>query len=233
VDASTTCPSPDFTTEQYVTDPQIAPGACTCSGCTATGAWSCSYTMKAGQTCTQDTFTADASACWQINHGSISLTSTRSGTPMCSGGQQISGLDASATPVTACVPACKSDYCGLAAQGYQLCILNSNVSDGGCPTDFPNARVVGVSTVAACDQCQTCGLQNADAGCRADFTAYNGGSCSGTVAGSGTANGSCNGINFGAVYLDAGPTPEPNCGSVTGVTGGSAALVGPLTICCP
>jgi hypothetical protein len=233
---TTTCPGDggDFTTEPYVEDPQLAPNACVCTGCAASGDWTCDYQLSAGSTCTSTTMDASASFCWSISHGSISAVATRSGSPTCGGGQQIGNGDAMATPVTTCVPTrCQSDYCSLGGQGYSLCVLNSQVSDGGCPADFPNSKVVGVSTVLGCAGCQTCGLANADAGCSAGFTAYSGANCDNTALGSGTSDGTCLMVNYASVYFDAAPPPVPNCGPSTGVTGGAAALVGPLTICCP
>jgi hypothetical protein len=76
------CGDGGFVSTPLVTDPQLA-GACQCTGCSATGNWTCAATLKAGNTCTQDTFDASASGCWMINHSSLSETVTRLGNPQC------------------------------------------------------------------------------------------------------------------------------------------------------
>jgi hypothetical protein len=227
------CGDAGFTATPLVTDPQVPTGACNCTGCTATGTWSCSATLAAGSTCTAETNTPNGSSCWAVSHNSYGMTLTRNGNPTCDGGQQIGNQDASSTAISTCTPtSCESDFCGLGNQGFKLCIWNPNVTDGGCPSQFPAGRVVGTKADVACAVCQQCGLANANAQCTASLTAYQNSDCSGNVEGTTTSQTCQNSAGFQGLYYDAGPVPSPNCGAPTGPQTGKATLEQPSTICC-
>jgi len=234
VGANLSCGDGGFVSTPLLTSPVLPAGACNCTGCGATGQWSCGATLWAGSTCTQDKFDASASACWVIDHSSLSETLTRTGNPICGGGQQTGFQDAQATAITTCTPqSCDTDFCALGNQGYTLCIYNSAVTDGGCPTDFPAGRVVGPSTSVSCALCQQCALTNADAGCTGTATGYANNDCTGGVVTVATNNGQCQNPsgNFASVFYDAG-VPVANCGPATGPNTGKVALDQPSTICC-
>jgi hypothetical protein len=235
------CGDGGFTPTPLVTSPTLG-GACNCTPCGNSGTnWTCSASIKAGQAvnqgnCTAETFDASASVCWQnVTHSSYGVFLTKSGNPQCGGGLQVGTQEAGATPLTTCTPAsCDTDFCAMANRGFNLCIYNASVSDGGCPQDFPAGRVVGPSTTVTCDTCQQCGLANATATCTGSATAFSNGNCTGTNEGSSNA-GTCGDLGsqqYNSIYYDAGPAPVPNCGPTQGVTGGKAALDQPSTICC-
>ncbi len=234
------CGDGGFVSTPLETAPQLAQGACNCSACGASGDWTCGASIMAGQlgnnNCTLETFDASASVCWQnITHSSYGVYITRYGNPQCGGGQQTGNLDATAMPITACTPQdCDTDFCAMGNQGFKLCIYNASVSDGGCPTDFPQGRVVGPSATVTCDSCQQCALANADAGCTGAVTAFSGGNCTGTNDGVSVA-GACadlGSVQYNSLFYDAGQPPTPSCGGPTTVTSGKAALDQPSTICC-
>jgi hypothetical protein len=228
------CGDAGFTSTPLVTDPQVPTGSCNCTGCAATGSWSCSATLKAGNTCTQDTDTPNGSSCWAINHNSYEMTLTRNGSPTCDGGQQVGFQDASSTTVSTCTPtSCETDFCGLANQGFKLCIWNPNVTDGGCPSKFPSGRIVGTQSDVACALCQACGLtNNATAQCTASLTAFQNNDCTGNVQGTTTSQSCQSSGGFQSLFYDAGPIPVPSCGPPVGPQIGVASLEQPSTICC-
>ena len=240
VGTSASCGDAGFASTPLLTSPQLPSGACQCSGCSASGGWTCGASIRAGSvnnvTCTAETFDAGASACWgNVAHSSYGAFLTRGGNPQCGGGQQIGFEDASATAVTACTPqSCDTDFCAMGNQGFKLCIYNASVSDGGCPSDFPAGRVVGPSFTVQCASCQQCALANADAGCTGSVTAFPQQNCTGTAQGTSSTD-TCADISpaiYASIFYDAGPVPVPNCGPTNGITTGKVGLDQPSTICC-
>lgn len=234
--ANAGCGDGGFTFTPLETDPQLAPGACTCSGCSATANWTCGASIKVGQVgntdCLAETYDASASACIATAHSSMGLYLTRYGNPSCSGGQLTGSQDASTTPITACTPqSCDTDFCAMGNRGFKLCIYNASVSDGGCPSDFPAGRLVGPSASVTCDSCQQCGLANPDAGCAGSITAFSNNNCTGNNQGTTVA---CTDVGqvYNSVFYDAGAAPVPSCGGPGGPTSGKATLDQPTTICC-
>ncbi len=226
----------NFLGVQYLTQPTINKTSCVCSNCVADGGWSCGATIYSGATCSAETLDASATACFQSNHQSFGGWLTRYGSPACGGGTALGDNSADATAVSACYPTqCASDFCGLASSGFGLCIANAAVTDGGCPSGFPNAHVVGNSAHTACESCQSCALGNASAQCTGTVSAYNSGDCSGSSVQTVTANSTCNGSTtnpYSSLGYEAGPPPSPFCGP-TKLPSGAPYLNGPFTICCP
>jgi hypothetical protein len=143
---------------------------------------------------------------------------------------------ASGSPIGACIPqTTQADFCGLAGQGFNLCILNTSVTDGGCPSGFSNATVAGVQAVTACGQC-TCTLTNPNAACTGTVSVFGSNDCddaggANTFVSSQGADGGCvNTTGFNSA-LFAPDTPSPSCNAPP--PAGQGALVGQLTICCP
>jgi hypothetical protein len=237
VGANVGCGDAGFVSTPLITNPALQAGSCACTGCAATGSWSCGASIKTGNNCTQDVLDASTSACFgNTNHQTYGVNLTRFGNPICGGGLQDGSMEAASTAVTACTPAsCDTDFCAMGGQGYALCIYNASVSDGGCPSDFPTAHVVGPSATVACDNCQQCALANPNAQCTGAAIAYSNTNCNGSALGTAAAQtcGDLGSGSFNSVFYDAGPVPVANCGIATGVNTGKVALDQPSTICCP
>jgi hypothetical protein len=230
------CGDGGFAPTLLETNPQLPNGSCNCTPCGSSGSWSCGASIKGGSNCSAETLDASASTCFQnVMHPTYGVFLQRFGNPQCGGGQQNGFQDASTTAVSTCTPqSCDTDFCALGTQGFKLCVYNQNQSDGGCPQDFPAGMLVGPSTTVACDNCQQCALANADAGCTGVAVAFQNNNCTGTVLGTANA-GTCGDLgspSTGSIYYDAGPVPQPSCGSSSGVTTGKATLDQPSTICC-
>jgi len=229
-----TCPgqSGDYVVKQYVTNPTLESDSCQCGGCAATGSWSCGGQVYTGPTCGLST-TVNGAGCTAIIGYHYGATIQRTGNGSCTAAQQTGTGDASASPLGACIPQTnQADFCGLAAQGFNLCILNTSVTDGGCPSGFSNATVAGVQALAACTGC-SCTFANADAGCTGTVSAYANNTCDdGGWLGTQAADGGCiNTSGLGSMYFAPDSVPTPSCAPST--AGGEAVLAGALTICCP
>ncbi|HSQ64277.1 MAG TPA: hypothetical protein VLM85_13715 [Polyangiaceae bacterium] len=229
-----TCPGQpgDYLAKQYVKDPTLDSNSCACGGCAPTGTWSCTGTLYSGPSCGTTTSVngAGCSAVYAFHYGATVQTS---GNASCAAAQQTGTGDASATPIGACIPqTTQADFCGLAAQSFDLCILNTSVTDGGCPSGFSNATIAGVQALAACDTC-SCTLANADAGCTGSVTAFNNNNCAdGGFVATQPADGTCTNTNgYSSLYFAPDPPPAPSCTPST--AGGLPILGGALTICCP
>ena len=229
------CPGTGFDQVALVVDAGLGPNACVCSGCSSTGSWGCNASLGAGAGCFNDLTQADASTCWVTDHHAYEFQVARTGTVTCGGGAQTGDLTVETSPVTACAPSsCSSDYCGLAQQGFALCIL----ADGTvpCPLGFSKSTAAGTGAVAKCNVCQSCSLANPAATCTGgSLTAYDNTTCDGNVLATTSTAGQCINIgpNFQSVYYEAGTPPVPNCGSGGGPGTGSATLTNPYTVCCP
>ena len=237
VGANIGCGDGGFQPTPLVENPVMPSGACNCTGCGASGNWSCGASIKGGSTCTAETFDAGASVCWSnVNHSTYGVFITRGGNPQCGGGQQVGTQEAGATALSTCTPvSCDTDFCAMGSHGFSLCIYNANVSDGGCPPGFPVSHNVGPSASVACDNCQQCALTNPNAQCTGAVTAFSNNNCNGSNQGT-TSAGACGdlgGSQYNSLFYDAGPVPVPNCGPTQGVNSGKVALDQPSTICCP
>jgi hypothetical protein len=240
--ADGSCPSNgDFNEKPYVSDPVVTTGVtCNCTGCALSGGWTCSGTVSAGPGCVgESTSVGGTTSCWNPSSPHISFkgTLTRGGTPSCAGGTQTGTQAATTTSSNACIPTkCQSDFCGLAAHGYDLCIMNTTESDGGCPSPFSTSHVVAQSATTICDSCQQCAIGNADAGCSAALTAYPYTDCDGGSVATGNADNACHDTNpsdptwNSLLYQPTVPTPQ--CGPTTNTQTGTAVLNSPFTICC-
>jgi len=260
---ATPCPgdSEDFDQRDWATNARPHFGACTCGICTTSGAWTCAGNVSVatgGNGCsgTLDTFPAGP-------HCTTSVTST--------GNNQIAGslptiggsatCDASVTgngqvdttPIRTCTPLqCTTDYCGLANQGFKLCILYNGDTGGQCPSGF----VLGVATSTTtpgqldlpqnaqvtCNAC-SCSVGNPGTTCTATLRTFSSTDCDGD---GGTGGGgfmdayAAQGINtclpvnnsgVQSVFYLPGSPPKPTCAN-TSSGGGTASFKAPVTVCC-
>lgn len=235
--APAACPGApgDFFSKVYATSPTLDQGSCACTGCAPSGSWTCTATLVSTLGCVGTGANFAPGECDQSTNNSVMGSVARSGTVTCPAAKQIGTLDASSTPLGACVPeSCNADFCALAAQGFELCVMSADVTDGACPADFPHATLAGDHAVASCGACQTCALANATASCGSTVVPYGDSRCQAGERPPLILDGGCQAAGSGvsSVLYPADAAPTPNCGPKIGTTTGTATLASPATICC-
>ncbi len=247
----------DFEQTDWVANVKLHNGACSCGVCTTTGSWACGGQITVGSG----------------NNGCNSLTDTFSAGPHCTtsvsstGSNQISGTlptvggtvncssslngsqSADTTNARTCKPLqCTTNFCGLANQGFKLCVLYNGAAS--CPAGFTPGLASGSdqidlqqNTKVTCNLCQ-CSVNNlAGTNCTAALRTFSSGNCDG--------DGSTNGPTFMNSYPAQGTTcipvnnsamrsifyqpdspPDASCNTTTPSGNGTATFKAPLTVCC-
>ena len=224
-------PDAGWSTIPLKTNPTLVPGSCSC-GCSATAA-NCApeggATVGYNSNCNNSangTLTLPINTCVTNSTPNGGLTATYGPQTAASSCDASSTGDAqvTTTPITACAtPSCAINFCGMAAQGYKLCIMQSGIRT--CPAGYV-PRATGLNAGAAC---LGCGCSTAPVRCSATLESFVDTTC-GTVSETYSLDGGCNpnasSESMKLTVVRGSPTCDASAGN------GTAQLTQPQTVCC-
>lgn len=224
-------PDASWSTIPLKTNPTLQPGSCSC-GCSVTAA-PCApeggATFYNSTTCNSGTnggLTLPINTCVTNSSPNGGLTATYAPTTAATQCDASSTGDAQVitTPITACAtPSCTVNYCGMAAQGFKLCILQSGVH--ACPNGYV-LRPSGLNAGAACFGCS---CSSPPVRCTPKLESFVDTTCQ-TLSETYSTDGGCN-PNNSSESMKLTVTPgSPTCDASAGA--GTAQLTQLQTLCC-
>jgi len=224
-------PDASWSTIPLKTNPSLAPGSCSCacsvtaSNCAPEGGATIGFNSNCNNSAS-GTLTLPANTCVTNSTPNGGLTATYGPT------QAPTACDASSTgdaqvitqPVTACAsPSCAIDYCGMASQGFRLCIMQSGIH--ACPANYV-LRAAGLNAGATCFGC---GCGSAPVRCTPTLESFVDTTCT-TLSETYSTDGGCNANTSSESMKLTVVRGSPTCDASAGT--GTAQLTQPQTVCC-